>query len=60
MTDERKGPVQAPSSATVRIVSTVRVSNAPINAAASSSQDQTVLVMQDDRTRYRRIDQGDD
>jgi hypothetical protein len=60
MANQRKWLESVPSSQNVHVVSTARLSNAPMNVAASSPQEQTVLVMQDDRARDRRVDQGDD
>jgi hypothetical protein len=60
MTDDRRKGAGSPTSNEVRIVSSVRLSDVAINAAGSSPQNQTVLVIQDERARQRSVDQGDD
>jgi hypothetical protein len=60
MADDRRWLDRAPPSDSVRVISMARLSHAPINVAVSSAEDQTVLVIQDDRARFRGVDQGDD
>jgi hypothetical protein len=60
MADARKVDRPSSSADEVKVVASVPLNGPSINAAASSPQGQTVLVMQEDRTRNRGVDQGDD